>query len=159
MHDRQALAVGQRLQQLAQVSPSLRGIAVAAGKQLLRIVQRHVERALYRVRAQPVDELVARYRMRPGRHRHVVPVGVALVVHGQQGFLHKVLHFIGPLGQAAAQKSPQVRAQLLQKALVRTGIGVQPLQQQRSQALFNLHGISLGYSVRRPAGLQQGTKK
>ena len=143
MHDGQALALGQRLQQLAQVAPGLRGLGIAAGKQLLHVVQRHIERALHRVRAQPVDELVARDGMRPGRHRQVGPVGVALVVHGEQGLLHEVLHFIGPLGQAAAQKGPQVRAQLLQEALVGVAVALQALQQQRAQPLFYLHGVSL----------------
>jgi hypothetical protein len=75
---------------------------------------------------------------------------VALVVHGEQGLLHEVLHFIGPLGQAAAQKGPQVRAQLLQEALVGVAASPsRPLQQQRAQPLFYLHGVSLA-GIRMP---------
>ena len=51
VHDGRALALRQRLQQLAQVAPGLRGLAVAAGKQLLRIVQRRQARPLPRASA------------------------------------------------------------------------------------------------------------
>ena len=44
MHDGQALAVGQCLQQLTQIASCLSGFGIAAGEQLVGIVQRIVAR-------------------------------------------------------------------------------------------------------------------
>lgn len=81
-------------------------------------------------------------------------------MHRQQSLLHQVLDLIGPLGQAAPQKRPQVGTQFFQKTLVRTGVGFHPLQQQRTQPVFNLHGVSQkGIRALEPSGYSRLQKK
>ncbi|WP_233574723.1 hypothetical protein [Acidovorax sp. 106] len=73
--------------------------------------------------------------------------------------MHQVLHLVGTLGKATAQKSPQVRTQLFQKSLVCGAIGRQAQQQEVSKLFFYLHAFSMtGYSQPQPRRLQQVEK-
>ncbi|MCY1239240.1 hypothetical protein D9M72_520230 [compost metagenome] len=91
-----------------------------------------------RLGAQQVDHLVARNRMHPGRQGLVTLIGVALVVHGEQTFLDEVFHFIGPAKEALAQKSAQVRAELLQECLVGGGVSIKAAHKQIVQHGFRI---------------------
>src|SRR5258708_12075462 len=61
---------------------------------------------------------------------------MALVMHGEQCFLHEILHFIRQAGQALSEEGAQVRAQVLQKTVVRRGIAGEPTDQQVPQPVL-----------------------
>jgi hypothetical protein len=47
--------------------------------------------------------------MHPRRQRLAGIVGMALIVYGQQRFLHQILNFVGQAGKPPSQKRPQMR--------------------------------------------------
>ena len=100
--DRQPLPVGQLLEQLGQIAPRIGGLGVGGGEHVEFVIERIVQRLAPRAPAQQIHQLVARDRVHPCRQRLVGIVGVALVVHRQQRFLHEILHFVRQAGRAAS---------------------------------------------------------
>ena len=90
--------------------------------------------------AQQVHQLLARDRMHPGRQGLIDAVSVALVMHREQGFLHKILNVIWPMKKFFPEKSAQVHAQRFQEFVVGACVAVQSPQQQLFQPLLVVPG-------------------
>jgi hypothetical protein len=59
-------------------------------------------------------------------------------VHGEQAFLDKVFHFIGPAEKALAQKCAQVRAEFLQEFAISRCVAGKAAQEQAPQRRFGV---------------------
>jgi hypothetical protein len=145
VHNRQTLPVGQLLQQLAEVTPGIVSVIVGNRKYVEFIVQRIIELFPPRAPPQQVDQLVARNRMNPCRQRLTGILGMALVVHGQQGLLHQIFHVIRQPREAHPEKTAQMRAQVLQKRMISRCFTAQPAQQQIPQLCFSLVHAALSF--------------
>src|SRR5437764_11349021 len=89
---------------------------------LVLIVERLVFALMGSATAQQIDELVFCDRIHPRRQWLPRIVSMALVMHGEQRFLHEILHFIRETEQPLAEVAAQIRAEMPEKRLVRGGI-------------------------------------
>jgi hypothetical protein len=61
---------------------------------------------------------------------------MALVMHGKERFLHKILNFVRQADQATSQESPQMRTQFRQKHLIGGVFTGKTSYQEIPQAIF-----------------------
>ncbi len=138
VNNRQPLAFGQGFKQTGQVAPGVAGFRGRLGEYRQVVVQRIMQILADGLGPQQIDHLVTRDRMHPSRQRLVALVRVALIVHGEQAFLDKVFHFIGPAEEAFAQKSAQIGTELLEEGSVGGGISIEAAHEQVMQHLFRI---------------------
>ena len=102
VQNRQSLAVRKLFKKSRNVVTRLGCIAVGNTQQLVVLVQGVVEQVRPGAPTQQVDQLVAGYSVNPGREWLRCVVRVALVVDGQQYFLHEILDILWHLREAPA---------------------------------------------------------
>ena len=59
-----------------------------------------------------------------------------LVVHGDERFLHQILHLVGQAGKPLAQEGAQMRAQVPQEGVIRLGVAGKAPHEQGPQTGF-----------------------
>ena len=97
--DGQAMAVGQVVEQHADIAPRIRRLDVGGHEQAAVVLERLVQRLAARMGAEEIHELVACDRVHPRSQRLFRSIGVTGIVHGQQGLLQDVFHVVLPAGQ------------------------------------------------------------
>jgi hypothetical protein len=73
---------------------------------------------------------------------------VPLIVDGQEGLLHEILHLVGQAGQTPPEERTHVRAHVLQERMVGSGVTGEPADQQGFEVILACTHILFSYSLR-----------
>jgi hypothetical protein len=113
-------------QHLCQIALGVARFGVAVHRQGLGpIVDVVVQFFTAAMGTQVVHPLVACNRNHPGGERLITLVGVALLMDGHQGFLHKVLNVAGLGLQALSEKAAHISTEQRQHTLVAGAVALQ----------------------------------
>ncbi len=145
LDDRQAASVRKSLKQPGQIASGFGrcGVLRKEGAVARLLVQRLFDRAARRLRWQRAYQVVAPDGVEPRRQPLRRPVRVSLVVQGEQGFLHEILHVVRKRREAAAEIGPQVNAAARQESGIGRAVAVQGEQQQRAEAFLDVVQLAL----------------
>lgn len=143
--NRQAVAIGERTKQLAQVAAGVIRFKIHHAEQV-RSVRGVVQGLTTRMRAVIIHELVAGDGVDPCREGLVFAIGVPGVVQCQQGLLQDVFHIGRRARQARTQESTQVPRQFIEEMSVRCRVARKATQEAVPQLLCIRRGSGHGYT-------------
>lgn len=134
--DWQPLPRGQAVEQLREIATGLDGLHIRLGQHGERVVEGHVKDVSAGPAAERIDELVLGNRVHPGAQGLRRVERVPLVVDGQEGFLHEILHLVRQLGQPPPEERAQVPAQVPQEFVVGPSVAGESADQQGFESIL-----------------------
>ena len=136
MNDGQPIAIGQVIEELPNVTSCVSPFAVQSDSLVRVPLERKMERRTSSASSKEIHELIAGDGMRPRGQRPIGAIGVTGPVHRQQHLLKDVLDVSVCAGKPAAQKAPQVYAQIVKEGAIRVRVTLQPRAQKQLEALL-----------------------